>query len=291
MIQTKSFQGSAAGLLLSLAALGAAAQETNCAAPDKSGYNLFKPVPDATLRELSPDRPDKTESPYTIDAGHFQLEMDFANYTYDKSDGTTTKAWNIAPVNLKVGLLNNVDLQFVSDNYLHVRTDNRVAGTANTQSGVGDFTTRLKINLWGNDGGQTAFALLPFIKFPTSTDGLGNNAVEGGVIFPLAVKLPHDFDLGLETAVSFLRDGSDSNYHADFINSVTLDHAIIGKLSGYLEFFSDISTERHSGWIGTVDIGLEFLVTKNLQLDCGCNFGITRAADDFNPFAGVTVRF
>jgi len=291
MIQTKSFQGSAAGLLLSLAALGAAAQETNCAAPDKSGYNLFKPVPDATLRELSPDRPDKTESPYTIDAGHFQLEMDFANFTYDKSDGTTTKAWNIAPVNLKVGLLNNVDLQFVSDNYLHARTDNRVAGTAITQSGVGDFTTRLKINLWGNDGGQTAFALLPFIKFPTSTDGLGNNAVEGGVIFPLAVKLPHDFDLGLETAVSFLRDGSDSNYHADFINSVTLDHAIIGKLSGYLEFFSDISTERHSGWIGTVDIGLEFLVTKNLQLDCGCNFGITRAADDFNPFAGVTVRF
>jgi hypothetical protein len=226
-----------------------------------------------------------------VDAGHFQLEMDFANYTYDKSDGTTTKAWNVAPVNTKVGLLNNVDLQFVFDNYLHVRTDDRLAGTVTTQSGVGDFMTRLKINLWGDDGGRTAFALLPFVKIPTSSDNLGNNAVECGVIFPLAVKLPGDFELGLETAVSCLRDESGVNYHEDFINSITLDHAIIGKLSGYLEFFSDIGTEHHAGWVGTIDAGLEFLVAKNVQLDCGCNFGIPRAADDYNPFAGITVRF
>ena len=291
MIRNKLPRWLAASLLFSLAKLGATAQETNSVPPDQGGCNPFNPVPDGSLRELSPDRPDKTESPYTLDAGHFMLEMDFANYTYDKSDGTTMRAWNIAPFNLKAGLFNNIDIQFVFDNYLHVRTDDRRAGTSTTQSGIGDFTTRLKINLWGNDGGQTAFALLPFVKFPTSTDGLGNNAVEGGVIFPLALKLPADFDLGLETAASCLRDNRDNNFHADFINSITLDHAIIGKLSGYLEFFSDISTERHAGWIGTIDTGLEFLVTKNIQLDCGCNFGATPAAPDYNPFAGITIRF
>jgi hypothetical protein len=88
-----------------------------------------------------------------------------------------------------------------------------------------------------------------------------------------------------------LRDDSDGGYHADFINSITLDHSIIGKLSGYMEFFSDFGTESHSGWVATVDSGLEFLVTENIQLDCGCNFGVTRAADNFNPFAGITVRF
>ena len=291
MIQNKLFRGSAAGLLFMLAALGAVAQETNSIPPDKRGCNLFHPVPDALLRELSPDRPDKTESPYTLDAGHFMLEMDLANFTYDQSDGNTTRAWNVAPFNLKAGLCNNVDVQIVFDNYLHVRTEDRLAGATATHSGIGDLTARLKINLWGDDGGKTAFALLPFVKIPTSTDGLGNNAAEGGVIFPLAVKLPGDFDLGLETAFSCLHDDGDNNYHADFINSITLDHAIIGKLSGYLEFFSDISTECHAGWIGTVDTGLEFLVAENVQLDCGCNFGVTRAADDFNPFAGITVRF
>jgi len=289
-MQNKSVQTAAACLLFSLAARGAMAQETNSVPPEKSIYNLFNPVPEGLMRELSPDRPDKTESPYTLDTGHFMLEMDFANYTGDKSGDVTTKVWNVAPFNLKVGLLNKVDLQFVFDNYLNVRTENRATATT-SQSGVGDFTARLKVNLWGNDGGKTAFALLPFVKFPTSTDNLGNDAVEGGIIFPLAVKLPDDFDLGLETAFSGLRDDNDNNYHADFINSITLGHAIIGKLGGYLEFFSDISTENHSSWIGTVDAGLEFLATENVQLDCGCNFGVTRAADDFNPFAGITVRF
>jgi len=277
--------------LLVASAFRTPAQEPDNLPPDKDGYNLFHPVPQELMRELSPDRPDKTESPYTVDAGHFQLEMDFANYTWDKSDGMATKAWNVAPFNLKAGLLNNVDLQFVFDNYLNIRTEDRTTGMASTQSGVGDFTTRLKINLWGDDGGQTAFALLPYVKFPTSTDRLGNRAVEGGVILPLAVKLPAGFDLGLETAVGFLQNDQDDGYHEDFINSVTLDHAIIGRLSGYLEFFSDIGTESHSAWVGTVDVGLEFLVGENVQLDCGCNPGVTRAADDANIFAGITVRF
>ena len=259
--------------------------------PDKSGYNLFDPTPLEMMRELSPDRPDKTESPYTVDAGHVQLEMDFANYTQDDSDGVHTRAWNVAPLNLKVGLLNNVDLQFVYDSYLHVRTNDGPAHTTTTQSGAGDFTTRLKINLWGNDGGQTAFGLLPFVKFPTSTDHLGNNAVEGGLILPLAVKLPAGWDMGLETAGGVFRNNADSDYHADIIDSVTFDHAVVGRLSGYIEFFSDVSTERGSGWVGTVDVGLEYATTENVQLDCGCNIGITRAADDVNAFAGITVRF
>ncbi len=118
------------------------------ALPDKGGYNFFNPVPATMLRELAPDRPDKTESPYTLDAGHFQLEMDFANYTSDRTDGTIVKAWNVAPFNLKAGLFNNVDLQFVFNNYLHVRTEDRATGATSVQSGIGDFTTRLKINLW-----------------------------------------------------------------------------------------------------------------------------------------------
>jgi len=276
-------------LLPITAALALKAQEAN-PVPDKSGYNLFQPVPEKWMREFSPDRPDKTESPYTVDAGHFQLETDFANYTDTKQSGEHTKAWQVGDFNLKAGLLNNVDIQLAYDSYLNVQTKART-GESTRVSGWGNLTARLKVNLWGDDGGTTAFALLPYVKFPTSTGNLGNNAVEGGMILPLAVKLPWDFDLGCETAVGVWQNTADDNYHEDFIHSVTVDHQLIEKLSGYVEFFSDLSTERHAGWIATVDIGLEFLVTENMQLDCGCNFGITRAADDYNPFAGITVRF
>ena len=276
-------------IVLASARLSAGADEAKPSA-NKSDYNVFNPTPVNLMRELSPDRPDKTESPYTVDAGHFQLEMDYANYTQDDSDGVNTRAWNVAPFNLKLGLFNNVDWQFVYDNYLHVHTVDQ-SGHATTQSGFGDFTTRLKINLWGNDGGRTALALLPFVKFPTSTDHLGNNSVEGGVILPLAVKLPGGWDMGLETAASDMRNEESPGHHAEFIQSITFDHALVGRLSGYGEFFSDISTTGGPGWVATVDFGLEYALGENVQLDCGCNVGVSRAADDLNPFAGITVRF
>ena len=37
--------------------------------PDKRRYNLSHPTPDVWLREMATDRPDKTESAYSVDAG------------------------------------------------------------------------------------------------------------------------------------------------------------------------------------------------------------------------------
>ena len=61
----------APALLLSLLLpLAAAAQTTPpVSGPDPAGrprYTLFRPVPRARLRPLSPDRPGVTESPFTL---------------------------------------------------------------------------------------------------------------------------------------------------------------------------------------------------------------------------------
>ena len=48
-------------LFFGLIGFGARAQETP--SPDKSGYTLFNPTPEEYMREISPDRPDKTEQP------------------------------------------------------------------------------------------------------------------------------------------------------------------------------------------------------------------------------------
>src|SRR5450756_1817193 len=85
----------------------AAVEDADKPRPDKSGYNLFHPTPPGLMRELTPDRPDKTESPYTVDAGHFQLEMDVVTFTLNRSNDARTEAWNVAPVNFKIGLRNN----------------------------------------------------------------------------------------------------------------------------------------------------------------------------------------
>lgn len=264
-------------------------------AADKGGYHLFNPTPRGLMREMSTDRPDKTESAYTVDAGHFQFEADLVTYTRDRDQSgggdTRTDAWSVAPVNLKIGLLNNVDLQVIVEPYIRVRTNDRAAGSVTRTSGFGDVTTRLKVNLWGNDGGTTACAIMPFLKFPTNHGDLGNNAVEGGVIFPMAIELPRGWSVGLQTEVDFLRNDANSGYHASFLNSITFSHGIVGKLDGYVEFFSEVSTARGARWVGTVDLGLTYGLTDNIQLDAGINIGVTDSADDLNPFLGISWLF
>ena len=263
--------------------------------PDKSGYSLFNPTPKASLREMSTDRPDKTEGPNTVDAGHFQVEMDLVNYTHDRNsapgDELITDSFAVGGMNLRVGLLDRLEFDAVLETYNWVRTEDRGHQTVARQSGFGDVTARLKFNCWGNDGGSTALALLPFVKFPTSQDNLGNDAVEGGLIIPLAVELPGGWGVGLMTEFDFMQDADGAGYHPEFINSISFSHDILGRLSGYVEFFSQVSTHGDSPWIGTVDLGLTYGLTANLQLDAGVNIGVTRSADDVNPFLGISFRF
>gem|GEM_PF-5119181 len=54
------------------------------APPDKSAFHLFHPTPTEWMREFSTDRPDQTESPHTVDAGHFQIEVDAVTAEFDR---------------------------------------------------------------------------------------------------------------------------------------------------------------------------------------------------------------
>lgn len=280
----------AGGLLFLASWCGGVAQSL----PDKSHYHLFNPTPREQMRELSTDRPDQTESPYTVDAGHFQIEMDLANgmLDHDRADagGMRSQAWSFGGVNLKVGLLNNVDLQVVLDGYVATRTQDRVAGVSSDASGFGDVQTRLKINVWGNDGGATAFAIMPFVKWPLSQSNLRNGKTEGGLILPLAVELPQGWGMGMMTEFDFVRDGG-GGFDPEYLNTITFGHDIAGNLGGYVEFAALFTPESNAEWQGQLGVGLTYGVNADVQLDLGCNFGVTRAAPDFNPFVGLTLRY
>jgi hypothetical protein len=71
----------AAFLILSLAALQAGRAD-DAAPADKSMYSLLNPTPADAMRAFSPERPAKILNPFTVDAGHFQIESDFLSYTH-----------------------------------------------------------------------------------------------------------------------------------------------------------------------------------------------------------------
>jgi len=270
--------------LLFVSAGVASAQTT-----DTSAYTLFNPTPRDQMRELSTDRPDQTESPYTVDAGHWQIEFDFANYTYDDEAGVLTRTLNVAPVNVKLGLTRDTDVQFIFDNYTRERV--RTAGVTTTTRDWGDLTIRVKHNIWGNDGGDTAFAAMPFVKVPLKIGDAGNDLVEGGLILPLAVALPRGWGMGLMTEFDLLADAAGNDRHFEWINTITFSHDVTERLGGYVEFVSVHSYERGTDWMAQADIGFTYAINADTQLDGGCNFGLTRGAPDVQPFLGLTLRY
>jgi hypothetical protein len=261
---------------------------------DKSEFNLFNPTPPDQLRDLNTDRPNKTEGPYTVDAGHMQLEMDLVKYSYDRQnpqhEARRVQTLNILSTDLRIGLLDKLEFDLISDNFLWFRDEDLRAHQANETSGAGDTTLRFKLNLWGNGGGKSAFGLIPYITLPTASDDLGVQDTEFGLIVPLALSLPHDFGLGLMTKFDWVRDERD-DLNFVWVNSITLSHEIVKNPDGYIELFTAVDPDRTSSAEITFDFGVTYALNENMQLDAGLNIGLTREPDDWNPFIGLSLRY
>jgi len=263
-------------------------------APDKSGYTLFNPTPASQLRSFSPDRPPKADSAYTVDAGHFQYETDLLNYSQTNFGGVTTKLYQALDPVLKLGVTNWVDFELQFNGYQNfVATDNATGAVVAKGAGFGDVFVKSKINLFGNDGGSAALAIIPYVEIPSDAPTISNGVVEGGVIAPFQLQLPHDFGLTLMSEVDALKDADDSGRHLNFVDLVNLNHAVPGikNLSVAIEFFSSVGTDPNTPPIYTFDTALIYLLTPNVQLDGGVDFGLNRAAPTVQVFVGLSQRF
>ncbi len=233
------------------------------------------------LRELSTDRPDKTESPYTVDKGHFQAEMDLWNVGFSKDEtGATSRGGNIGLINAKVGVTDTSDLQVIL----------QPLAQEGSETGFGDTIVRFKQNLFGASGQEPwAIALMPYVKLPTQVAKLGESKTEGGLIGLYATTLADEIGFGAMLEWDLVAN-EESGYHHEWVQTVTFSHDIFGELAGYAELYSMMSSEAGATWASTFDFGFTYGIAQNVQLDAGVNIGLTDAAEDLNPFLGLSFK-
>jgi hypothetical protein len=280
------------GAVVLLAAAGSAP------AQDRSRYTLFNPTPEHLLRDLTTDRPDVTETPFTVDAGHIQLESTLFGYSRSgrDDDGAIVETYEVAVTNVRIGLTHNIEAGFVWQPYGVVRTQRPDPLGTLRQSGIGGLELRGKINLWGNDTygkpGTTALALLPFVTLPTDRhNGVSPEFVDGGLIVPFAVKLTDKFSLGINAGAVRIRTDEATSYHTEFTASASLGYEWSETVGTYYEVAARLNTDDPRGDPVTLGTGLTYRLSKNVQFDMGINIGVTPAADRINPFVGLTTRF
>jgi hypothetical protein len=264
---------------------------------DKSQYNLFNPTPRSQMREMTTDRPDVTEVPFTVDAGHVQIESTLFGYarTRPDVDGAESDVYEFAYTNVRIGLTNNVELSLVWQPYGIANTNLADPEPNLSQSGVGSVDIRAKFNLWGNDDFErvgSAFAILPVITVPTDRDnGIGASAVEGGVAAFLALALPAGFGIGFNAGTYAIEDEDTTGYHAEYLATASGSYEWTDKFATYIEIVALLGMQDPRGDILQFDAGWTYALTDDVQLDGGVNFGLTEASDRYHPFVGLSMRF
>lgn len=157
---------------------------------------------------------------------------------------------------------------------------------AGDQNDVGDVTLRSKINLWGNDGGSTALALMPFVTIPISR--LGPGYTEGGLIVPLGLEGPAGWEFATMAEFDVVR--RERAYGMDVVATATAGHAIWEPLGGFVEIASVVPVADEPVVL-SANSGLVLGLSDDLMLDGGVRWGLTDSAPDIAVFLGGSGRY
>ena len=182
--------------------------------PDKSQYSLFHPTPADQMRGMDTDRPNITNTPHTIDAGHLQLETGLIDYSYFRQHAAGASARNddfsFGQFNFRLGVLNNLELNAAFDALDLDRTRGGNPSKSSTAASFGDTVFGGKLNLWGNETGddawESALAIQPQLKFPTARYSVGNGRFEGSVAAPFLLNLPKGFHFSYQPGLLYERN-------------------------------------------------------------------------------------
>jgi hypothetical protein len=241
-------------------------------------------VAQTTFRPLSTDRPDRTESPYSVPKGWVQIESDLVSHGQLEINEQTITGTSVATFNVKYGVTPRFDMQFVFAPWVHVHSEG--PGFDDTTDDTGQAGVRAKFNLAGNDTGGAAVALLPFVFVPTRGDAIFDSAT-WGMVTPVAIAISKR--ASLSSMLGTVRVNNDEWW---MIGSFSLGTKLVGPLAGFLEtYVARAGFESDALDDVTVDAGLTFAPTDAWQLDTGVYYGVTDNTEHWRVFVGASARF
>jgi len=234
------------------------------------------------------DRPTKANSACTVPEGMWQLETDVGNDTHDAHAGSSSDTLYFVNPYLKYGIGAHTDIEV---NWAPaVRITTKSDGDRHTTHGAGDLTVRLKTNLYSGDVFNAS--IIPFVKAPTASHGIGNDHWEGGVAAPISAAVGGGFTLTIGPELDALADADGRGRHLAVTNLVNIAHPLTSSLSVAVEYWRQDNRDP-SGHVKqeSADIAFIYLASPDFQLDVGANVGVNSVTPDRQIYAGFSYRW
>ena len=236
------------------------------------------------LRELSPDRPHQTESTHTVDVGHIMFETDLINNTFYNKDIPRSSTMSLFYFNLKIGFRKNMDIEIISNALSFTRYEHKALPSTNTA--FPDFTFRYKLNLLGNDSGNTSVAIMPIIT--TSNFFVDKPQVKmGGLLVNAERVIAEKYEVEYTGGLSYFSVNPFFKQY-ELFSTVSFTYPVYKSLSHFVEVsdrFNQFTNVRNNY---SFDSGLIFTPAKNNQFDLGFYYFVP--VKMLYVFIGTTIR-
>ncbi|GAA4377772.1 hypothetical protein GCM10023186_13260 [Hymenobacter koreensis] len=264
------------------------AQSNSSVPVDSARYTLFKPTPRDQLRKLHPDRPGITQSAYTINPGHFQLETNLMRLRKGREDGGPRhRELLLNHAVLKMGVTERMDVQVKVESYSVEKEWPDDAAGPERHTGFGDVSVRVKRNLFGDDSGNWALAVSGYVTLPTGA-AVGRGGLEGGLSIPVEYKIGEGTGLSMQVQGDIENDRETNSHYFALQPAATINHDFTKFLGSYAEVMSHWNA--HTGrWRHLLNLGPEFTLSENVQFDMGAGIPLN-AQTDREFFIGFTYR-
>ena len=236
------------------------------------------------------DRPGKATPTCTVPRGKIQVETALVGWAHDVSGHVRSDAFAIGQSALKFGLTDRLHVELDVTPFAEIKVHG--GGFRDRVSGIGDSSVALKYRMTRDDA-SVQLALRPFVKIPTANHSIGNRKVEGGIALLADSSFggsPVGWDLAPE--VDLVADFNGSGYHGAIAAAASIgipvsdQLTLSGELWGSWNFDPSHTLRQYS-----LDASAALLLSPNVQVDAGVNFGLNRATPDVEAYSGVAFRF
>lgn len=235
------------------------------------------------LAPIQTDRPDQTESPFTVPKGLWQFEIGTLMETHTINETNKIRNFLYPTILSKVGITRNTELRFITE---YAGKQNEINGKkAEILNGIKPITVGLKTKLADEKKYWPTTSLILHLGLSP----LASNNFKPNYFYPqfrflmqhtISNKLNFGYNLGMEW------DGNSSV--ATAIYTTTMAYALTDNLGAFIESYGYLPQKNKSDH--RIDGGFTYLLKNNLQADISGGLGISPNAPDYFISCGISIR-